>query len=70
MDYQQRLKTPKIKERVWRNLEKIKDLGSILDFNVRAFEEGGSEPYVSKSILEAAIDLGVSCVPGDVSHGV
>ena len=70
MNYRQRLEIPKIKERIRRNLEKIKDLGSILDFNLRAFEKGGSEPYVSKSILEMALDLGVPCVPGDDSHGV
>ena len=70
MDYRRRLETPKVKERIWRNLEKIKDLGSILDFNVRAFKKGGSEPYVSRSILEMALDLGVSCVPGDDSHGI
>ena len=69
-DYRQRLETPEIKERIWRNLEKIKDLGSILDFNLRALEKGGSEPYVSRSILEMALDLGVPCVPGDDSHGV
>ena len=69
-DYRQRLETPKIKERTRRNLEKIKDLGSILDFNLRAFEKGGSEPYVSRSILAMALDLGVPCVPGDDSHGV
>ena len=69
-DYRRRLETPKIKQRIRRNLEKIKDLGSILDFNMRAFEKGGSEPYVTRSILETALDLGVPCVPGDDSHGV
>ena len=69
-DYRRRLEIPKIKERIRRNLEKIKDLGSILDFNVRAFQKGGSEPYVSKSILEMALDLEVPCVPGDDSHGI
>ena len=69
-DYRQRLEIPEIKERIRRNLEKIKDLESILDFNLRAFEKGGSEPYISRSILEMALDLGVPCVPGDDSHGV
>ena len=35
-DYRQRLEIPKIKERIQRNLKKIKDLGSILDFNLRS----------------------------------
>ena len=68
-DYRQRLETSEIRERIRRNLEKIKNLGSILDFNVRAFEKGESEPYVSGSILKSALDLGVPCVPGDDSHG-
>ena len=70
VDYRRRLETPEIKERIRRNLEKVRDLGSILDFNVSALKKGGSEPYVSKSILETALDLGVHCVPGDDSHGV
>ena len=69
-DYRQRLEKPRIREKIQRNLEKIKELGSILDFNVRAFEKGGTEPYVSRSILEMALGLGVPCVPGDDSHGV
>ncbi len=69
-DYRQRLEIPRIKKRIRRNLERIRDLGSILDFNLRALEKGGSEPYVSRSILEMARDLGVPCVPGDDSHGV
>ena len=69
-DYSGRLEKPRIREKIQRNLKKIKELGSILDFNVRAFEKGGAEPYVSRSILEMALDLGVPCVPGDDSHGV
>ena len=69
-DYRQRLEKPGIRAKVRRNLEKIKALGSILDFNVRAFEKGGNEPYVSGSILEMALTLGIPCVPGDDSHGV
>ena len=69
-DYRQRLEQPKIKERIRRNLELIKELGSILDFNLRAFEKGATEPYVSQSILQMALELGVLCAPGDDSHGV
>jgi len=69
-DYRRRLETPQIREKIRRNLWKIKDLGAILDFNVRALEKGGCEPYVSESILEMALELGVSCAPGDDSHGV
>ena len=70
-DYRQRSGDPRSsRSRIRRNLERIRDLGSILDFNLRALEKGGSEPYVSRSILEMALDLGVHCVPGDDSHGV
>ena len=69
-DYRRRLETPEITEKILRNLKKVKDLGAILDFNVRAFEKGGSEPYVSESILGMALALGVPCVPGDDAHGV
>ena len=69
-DYHGRLGSPEVRERIRRNLERIKEQGSILDFNVRAFEKGGTEPYVSGPILEMALELGIPCVPGDDSHGV
>jgi histidinol-phosphatase (PHP family) len=69
-DYHARLMKDPVKDRIRRNLEKIGELGSILDFNLRAFEKGGTEPYVSGPILEMALELGIPCVPGDDSHGV
>ena len=69
-DNRRRIKKPGIREKIQRNHRKTRDVGSILDFNVRAFQKGGSEPYVSQSILDMARDLGVHCVPGDDSHGV
>lgn len=69
-DYPKRLTHTKVKDRICRNLEKIKELGLILDFNVRAFEKGGTEPYVSGPILEMARKLEIPCVPGDDSHSV
>lgn len=68
--YRTRLVEPQIEQRIQRNLQKVKDLDAILDYNVRAFDKGGTEPYVSRPILEMALDLGVPCVPGDDSHGV
>ena len=35
LNYRQRLESPEIKERILRNLVKIKDLGTILDFKRR-----------------------------------
>jgi histidinol-phosphatase (PHP family) len=69
-DYHERLRVGQIKDRIWRNLEKAKEMDSILDLNLKAFEKGASEPYVSRSILEMASEIGVKCVPGDDSHGV
>ncbi len=69
-DYHERLEDSGVRERIFRNLEKIRALGSILDFNVRAYERGGSEPYVAPSILKMALDLGIPCVPGDDSHSI
>ena len=69
-DYHVRLTKDPIKDRIRRNLETIGELGSILDFNVRAFEKGGTEPYVSGPILEMALQFGIPCIPGDDSHGV
>ena len=69
-NYRERLEIPDIKNRIRRNLERAKDIGAILDFNLAALDKGASEPYVSRSILETALDIGVPCVPGDDSHGV
>jgi histidinol-phosphatase (PHP family) len=69
-DYVERLQIPVIKDRIRRNLARAKEIGAILDLNVRALEKGASEPYVTGSILEVALELGVPCVPGDDSHGV
>ena len=69
-DYSQRLSNQRVQDCIRRNLEKVGELGAILDFNVRAYEKGGQEPYVSAPILEMALELGIRCVPGDDSHGV
>ena len=68
--YSDRLSKPEIQRRIDRNLEKIKELGLILDFNVRALAKGQEEPYVSRSILQKALKMGIPLVPGDDSHGV
>ena len=68
--YSERLKSPEIKKKIDRNLSAIKDLGLILDFNVRALEKGASEPYLSYPILMKALALEIPVIPGDDSHGV
>ena len=69
-DYRRRLEEPEIRQRIRRNFARIKELGSILDFNLRALKKGADEPYISRSILVEAHELGLAVVPGDDSHGV
>lgn len=69
-DYRKRLRQPGIWSRISRNLELVRELDLILDFNVRALGKGATEPYVSEPILRLAVDLGIHLVPGDDSHGV
>ena len=68
--YRERLEKPFIARRVRRNLELIKDLGLIMDFNLRSLAKGAEEPYISGSILNLARELGIAVVPGDDSHGI
>jgi len=69
-DYMQRWQVPKIRDRALRNLQRIKELGLILDLNVGALTKGASEPYISKPLMEYAISEGIAMTPGDDSHGV
>ena len=69
-DYRARLVKPFVWNRVVRNLEAIRDLGSILDFNLAALKKGQAEPYVSRPVLEQALKMEIAVVPGDDSHGV
>jgi len=59
-----------VQKRIKRNLELIKKLDLIIDYNLRALYAGASEPYPSRPILLQALDLGIEVVPGDDSHGV
>jgi len=69
-DYRARIERPDIWQRIERNLVAIAELDLILDFNVRAMTKGQSEPYITPSILQRALDLEIAVVPGDDSHGV
>ncbi len=69
-NYLVRLQQPEIATRIRRNLETIKELNLILDFNVRALAKGAIEPYVARPILHQAQALGIPLVPGDDSHSV
>jgi histidinol-phosphatase (PHP family) len=69
-DYRSRLIKPMIWERIVRNLELVKQLNLILDFNLRPLSRGENEPYLSAPILRKAAEMGIDIVPGDDSHGV
>lgn len=69
-DYEKRLLTPSIREKILRNLKLIKSLNLVLDFNLRPLKRGEKEPYITASIRKTAKDMGIPLVPGDDSHGV
>lgn len=69
-EYKKRWEVTEIRERILRNLEKIKQLGLTMDLNVRSLHKGASEPYISEPILKQAIKEGINIVPGDDSHGI
>nr|WP_321403913.1 histidinol-phosphatase [uncultured Desulfobacter sp.] len=67
-DFERRLETPKISKRIRRNLSLIKDLGLVLDYNLRPLAKGEKMPYLTPAILAMAKDLGIPVVPGDDAH--
>lgn len=69
-EYRFRLRKPEISKRVVRNLELIKDLDLIMDYNLRSLLKGADEPYITDSILRMARDMNIKVVPGDDSHGL
>jgi len=68
--YRRNLMYPEVLKRIKRNLELIRDLGLILDYDVAALKKGAFEPYLSRPILNQAFYLRIPVVPGDDSHGV
>ena len=67
-DYEARVLKPEIQERIHRNLKLIKDLGLVMDLNLRPLARGEKEPYPTRSILEKIQDMGIPMIPGDDSH--
>ena len=68
-DYLHTLQQTEVARRITRNLRLIADLGLVMDFNLRGFDKS-AEQYPSLPVLQQALALGVSVVPGDDSHGV
>ena len=69
-DYAQRWSVPSIRDRAIRNLDRIKELDLILDFNLRALAKNAPEPYVCAPLLAYAIEHNIAIATGDDSHGV
>lgn len=69
-NYAQRWEVVQVRDRAYRNLDKIKELGLILDLNVRALSKGATEPYLSAPLMDYAINEGILIALGDDSHGV
>jgi histidinol-phosphatase (PHP family) len=68
-NYLQTMQLHSVWARIERNLELIKELDLILDFNLRGFDKT-LEQYPSLPVLKKALELGIAIVPGDDSHGV
>jgi len=67
-DFESRLDKPEIAERIQRNLSVIKELGLVLDYNLRPLAKGKKMPYLTPAILERAKALGIPVIPGDDAH--
>jgi len=68
--YDRRFEKSGIAQKINRNLELVKSLGIVLDYNLRPLARGEKEPYIARPILKRAYSLGIKVVPGDDSHGV
>lgn len=69
-NYKETLKNPEIEKRIDRNLDLIKSLNLVMDYNLRPLVKGKNEPYITESILNKAFDIGIQVVPGDDSHSI
>ena len=67
-DYVRRLQTPEIMEKVKRNLTLVKDLNLVLDFNLRPLSRGEASPYLAPVILDLALQMNITVIPGDDAH--
>ena len=68
--YKERLARPEIAQKIQRNLELIKSLNLVMDFNLRPLARGEKEPYITTSILKTVKKMEIRVVPGDDSHGI
>ena len=69
-NYKKRLLKPKTIKKILRNLELIKSLNLVMDFNLHPLTKGEEEPYITASILKIVKEKKIQIVPGDDSHSV
>ncbi|MBU1194260.1 MAG: histidinol-phosphatase HisJ [Proteobacteria bacterium] len=69
-DYEKRFEDPEIQQKINRNLELIKSLNLVLDYNLRPLAKGKKEPYLAEYILKIARKMEIQIVPGDDSHSI
>lgn len=69
-DYPEHLRLPAVFDRILRNLDLIKSLDLVMDFNMSAIRKGAAEPYIAQGILVEAKKLNIRVLPGDDSHNV
>ncbi|KJS32788.1 MAG: hypothetical protein VR64_04380 [Desulfatitalea sp. BRH_c12] len=69
-NYRRHLILPEVQKRIKRNLELIREMDLILDYNVAALAKGAMEPYLCQPILAQALYMGIAVVPGDDAHSV
>ncbi|HCY85397.1 MAG TPA: histidinol phosphatase [Desulfobacteraceae bacterium] len=67
-DFVKRLQIPEVMEKIKRNLSLVKDLGLVLDFNLRPLSRGEASPYLAPVILDLARQMEITVVPGDDAH--
>ena len=69
-DHGTHLKDASVWTKILRNLDAIKELGLVMDFNLRPLTSGKPEPYLAPFILDEIQKRQIHVVPGDDSHGV
>ncbi|MCP4723131.1 MAG: histidinol-phosphatase HisJ family protein, partial [Desulfobacteraceae bacterium] len=67
--FEQHFLSPKIQEKILRNLLLIKELGLVMDYNLRPLSRGEKKPYLTLPLLKTIKKFGIPVVPGDDSHG-
>ena len=69
-DYPTHLREASVWQKIQRNLDAVKDLNLVMDFNLRPLSSGKPDPYLAPFILDQIQSRGIAAVPGDDSHGV